>query len=740
MEEKIYNREDETLKGTVQNITYRNDQNGYTVATVRAEKKNKNKTVVGIMPLLCEGESASFFGSYTVHPIYGEQFSAKNYERKPPETVSAILRYLSSGAIKGIGNSTAVKIVEKFGTNSLDIIENHPEELAVINGISINKALSIGENYKRISGLKDLMLLLSPYSVSPDRCVKIYKTIGFDCVADIKDNPYLLCEYDFDFSFETADKMAFDLGISADNEKRLEAGIIYILKSNLSNGHTCLPRRKLLPVAVKLLESDIYRMDDILSKMIASFRLAARRIGDDEFLALPEYFSSEEYIAARIRAVAARQSIETADELEIDYVENNLGIKFEKVQRDAVVSALSSNFMILTGGPGTGKTTTLNGIIQLFEQKNARIVLAAPTGRAAKRMTELTGRQAKTVHRLLEVEWSDSGKTRFSRNEKNLLACDVLIVDEASMLDVLLFEAILRAVKLSCKIILVGDTDQLPSILAGNVLGDLISSGHIKSVALKKVFRQSSGSKIISNAHAIINNTKPDLSNTDGDFFFITRDNANSVKDTILDLCLNRLPNKYSFDPVRDIQVLCPSRKFETGSISFNGILQTALNQNVSTGHRISNMGFYYYEGDKVMQIKNNYDLQWQKADGENGFGVFNGDVGYITDIDLKSGIVRVLYDDRYVTYLKDNLSEIEPAYAITVHKSQGSEFDCVIMPLIGIPLPLCYRNLLYTAVTRAKKLFIAVGDREVYLKMSACDKKTLRYTLLEEFLNEKFS
>ena len=738
MGEKISEIKDGVLKGTVQNITYRNEQNGYTVATVKAGRQRV--TVVGIMPLLCEGENAVFWGGYTTHTVYGKQFSAQKYERTAPETASAILRYLSSGAIKGIGNSTAVKIVEKFGANSLDIIENHPEELAVISGISINKALSIGENYKRISGLKDLMLLLSPYSVSPERCVKIYKTIGFDCALKIKENPYILCKYDLDFPFETADGMAYDFGISADNEQRLKAGIEYILKSNLLNGHTCLPRKKLLPVAVKLLESDIYRMESICDKMTAGFELAVKRIGDDEFLALPEYYSSEDYISARIRAVAPRQRQEIIDDLEIDYVENKLSIKFEKAQREAIVTALSSNFMILTGGPGTGKTTALNGIIELFEKRDAEIILAAPTGRAAKRMTELTGMQAKTVHRLLEVEWTDGEKRQFSRNEKNPLACDVLIVDEASMLDVLLFEAILRAVKLSCRIILVGDTDQLPSILAGNVLGDLIASGHIDCVALKKVFRQAGESKIISNAHAIINNTAPDLSNTDGDFFFVSRNGGEAVTSTVLDLCLNRLPNKYNLDPVRDIQVLCPSKKFETGSVNLNNILQNALNPNALNGHRIADKGFYYYEGDKIMQIKNNYDLQWQKIDGESGFGVFNGDVGYITDIDLRSGTVRALFDDKYVTYLKENLSEIEPAYAITVHKSQGSEFDCVVMPVFGVPTPLCYKNLLYTAVTRAKKLFVAVGDREVYLKMSACGNKTLRYTLLKEFLNEKFS
>ena len=735
MEKKI--SDNGCLKGTVHSITYRNEQNGYTVAILKSGRERI--TVVGIMPLLSEGDSARFEGEYVFHSVYGKQFSVKQYERKNPETASAILKYLSSGAIKGIGQSTAIKIVEHFGSNALNIIENSPEELAVINGISINKALTIGENYKKQFGLKELMLLLSDYSVSPERCVNIYKTLGSGCADLIKENPYILCRYDFSFSFESADKIAADLNFSADNEHRLKAGIIYVIKSNLVNGHTCLPRKKLLPVAAKLLDCDVFLLEDICDKLILTFELSAKIIGKDEYLALPEYFSAEEYIATRICAFSARKSSQKADDLEIDYVENKLGIKFEKAQRDAVNMALSSNVMILTGGPGTGKTTALNGIIELYEKRNAVIILTAPTGRAAKRMTELTGREAKTIHRLLEVEWSNTGDNRFSRTEKNPLDCDVLIVDESSMLDVLLFESLLRAVRFNCKIILVGDTDQLPSISAGNVLGDLIKSECIDCVQLKKVFRQSRESLIISNAHAIINNTESALDRTDGDFFFISRNSSASVIDTVLDLCVNRLKKAYSFDALKDIQILCPSRKFETGTANLNVLLQQALNSNYLSGQKISYKGFSFYKGDKVMQIKNNYDLQWDKPDGETGFGVFNGDVGYITDVDTKSGSIRVLYDDKYVVYFSEALSEIEPAYAITVHKSQGSEFDCVIMPLLNIPPLLTYRNLLYTAVTRAKKLFIAVGDKNVYYNMSASDKKTLRYTLLKDFLREKY-
>ena len=735
MKDSTARKSENVIKGTVQRITYRNEQNGYTVAVVRAGRENV--TAVGIMPFLAVGESGEFVGEYVVHAVYGNQFSVKNYERKTPQTAAAVLKYLSSGAIKGIGQSTAIKIVEKFGSNALDIIENHPAELALINGISRNKAMAISEEYKKQFGLKDITLLLSPYGVSPDKCVKIYKTFGADCAKRIKDNPYILCKHDLDFSFETVERIASDLGIPADDEQRLCAGVDYVLRGNLLNGHTCLPESKLLPVAVKLLESDYYRIEGIVGKMTAAFELSAKTVNGEKFLSIPEYFSAEEYIAARVRASVNRTGIEEIDELEIDYVENKLGIKFEQKQRQAVRLAFRDNIMILTGGPGTGKTTAISGIIELFERRNANIILAAPTGRAAKRMTELTRREAKTVHRLLEVEWVEGGKTRFARNERNPLACDVLIVDEASMLDVLLFEALLRSVKISCKIILVGDIDQLPSISAGNVLSDLIQSGEVSFVALEEIFRQSKESLIVSNAHAIINNRQPDLSNGGGDFFFITRDTSGKVRDTVLDLCSTRLPEAYEFDSLRDIQVLCPSRKFETGSLNINNLLQQFLNPNVQNGAHLSYKGVYFYKGDKVMQIKNNYDLPWEKEGGECGFGVFNGDVGFITEVNAAAGFVRVLYDDKFVSYSFEALGEIELAYAITVHKSQGSEFDCVVMPLFGVPAPLAYRNLLYTAVTRAKKLFVAVGDKGVFAKMCANDKKTLRYTLLKEFLTQ---
>lgn len=737
MDEVISPKETEEIRGLIERITYKNEQNGYTVATVRVGRERV--TVVGILPFLGEGESAVFSGRYIIHPTYGQQFSSDSFERIAPESAAQILRYLSSGLIKGVGPSTAAKIVEKFGANSLDIIQNTPLELARIRGISQDKARSISEEYAKTSMVQDIMMMLSPYEVSPEKCMGIFAKLGKNASARIRENPYLLCMPDIELPFEKAERIAYDLGISPDNEARLSAGIEYIIRQNLMNGHTCLPRSKVINVAIRLLESDEYRIDSVIDRMTESMALFTRDINGQSFVALPQYYSAEEYIAARLSAVKDNIPQSTPiDDLEIDYVENKLGIKFEELQREAIKQAFTGGILVLTGGPGTGKTTTLNAIIELFEQRRASIELAAPTGRAAKRMTELTGREAKTVHRLLEVEWGDNEKQYFSRNERNPLECDVIIIDEASMLDSLLFDSLFRALRLSCRIILVGDADQLPSVSAGNILCDILSCDKFPAIRLKKVFRQARESLIVTNSHAIINNTPADLSNKGKDFFFMHRGSAYDVCNTVLELCSERLTAAYGFDPMNDIQVLCPSRKLDTGTVNLNNILQSTLNPRVKDGPQISYKGIYMREGDKVMQIKNNYDLLWERDDGKSGAGVFNGDVGRIVKIDLRAGEVKVRFDDRVATYYTEGLNELELAYAVTVHKSQGSEFDCVIIPLFDIPSQLCYRNLLYTAVTRAKKMLILVGSEAVFTQMAENDRKTLRYTLLKDFFNEQ--
>ena len=724
------------LTGTVQKITFRNEANGYTVAEVRT--KTEEVTVVGLLPFICEGESADFFGNFTVHPTYGSQFSVNAFEKKTPENAADVLRYLSSGAIKGIGPATAVKIVERFGDETLNVISEKPLELAGIKGISAQKALAISEEYNKQYGIREIMMMLSRYKISPDRCLKIYRRFGTESVNVIKSNPYILCEEGLDFHFETAEDIATDLNFERESEQRIAAGLEYVLRKNLLNGHTCLPREKFISVAARLLECNESLADITCDRLIDCFRIETENFNNVEFVSLPAYHSAERYIAARLLSVKRFiNSAVTVDELEIQNVENKLNIKFEDLQRDAIFEAFSSGILVLTGGPGTGKTTTLNAIIKLFESRDLEIELAAPTGRAAKRMTELTGREAQTVHRLLEVEWGEGEQRKFARNEKNPLNCEVIIIDEASMIDSLLFCDLLKALKLSCRIILVGDSDQLPSIGAGNVLGDILLSDKFPSIKLKKVFRQASQSKIIYNAHAIINNEKADFTDKSSDCFFIHRSDKYSAIKSIIELVTERLPNAYKINPVTDLQILCPSRMLDTGTVNLNNILQEKLNSHRKGEPQLSYKGFFLRVGDKVMQIKNNYDLQYRRDNGEFGNGVFNGDVGFITDIDMRAGILKVRYDDRVATYFSEDLGQIELAYAVTVHKSQGSEYDFVILPLIDVPTKLKYRNLLYTAVTRAKKMLIAVGSEAVWQEMADNDRKTLRYTMLRYFIDQ---
>ena len=726
----------ESVIGTVQKITYKNQANCYTVAEIKF--KNEILTVVGIMPFLNEGDTAEFFGNYTVHSTYGSQFNVTSFEKKIPENSADILKYLSSGVIKGIGPSTALKLVERFGAKTLDIIAESPQELTVIKGISLQKALSISESYSKQFSIRDIMLMLSKYNISPDKCLDIYKKLGSSSVDIIKANPYVLCEQGLDFNFETAEVIAEEFNFEHESELRIAAGLEYVLRKNLFNGHSCLPRDKFIKTACRLLECSESKAEICCDRLIESFRLESENIYGCEYISTPEYHSAERHIAARLLAVSRYiDTAVTVDKLEIENVENILNIKFEELQKQAIFEAFESGILILTGGPGTGKTTTLNAIIKLFEYRNLDIELAAPTGRAAKRMSELTGREAKTIHRLLEVEWGDGEQRKFARNEKNPLNCDVIIIDEASMIDSLLFDDLLKALRLSCRIILVGDSDQLPSIGAGNVLGDILSSDVFPSIRLKKVFRQAGESKIILNAHAIINDEKADFSDKKSDCFFLNRHDRYSVVKTVVDLVTERLPQAYGINPVNDLQILCPSKMLDTGTVNLNNLLQEWLNPHKKGEPQMAFKGFYLRVGDEVMQIKNNYDLGFVNDKGEYGTGVFNGDVGFITDIDMRAGILKVRYDDRIATYFSEDLSQLELAYAVTVHKSQGSEYDYVILPLFDVPSKLKYRNLLYTAVTRAKKMLIIVGEENIWYEMAANNRKTLRYTMLKYFLEE---
>lgn len=729
----------EKLSGTIEHITYTNQSNGYTVAVLNLS--DDKITVVGTMPFVAVGDFVQLTGVYDTHPTYGPQFKVQSFEKSAPSDTVSILHYLSSGAIRGVGPATARSMVERFGDRTLQIIEQEPERLSEIRGISADKAEKISEEYKKQFGVRDVMLFLTPFRVSPEGALKVFRALGSEACEIIRRNPYVLCGEDIGFSFEKAEEISAAFSLPKDSDCRVAAGLEYVLKHNLSNGHTCLPKTKLVATSARLLGCDEDEIAQVCDEMLASLRLRLLVMDNTEFVFLPQYFLAEDFIAARLSVLLKYAPPgEPMADLEIDMIEQAEHIRYEELQRTAIKTAMAKGITVLTGGPGTGKTTTLNAIIRILQSKNLDISLAAPTGRAAKRMSELTGCEAKTVHRLLEVEWGEEDRQTFARNEKNPLSCDVLIVDEMSMVDALLFESLLRALRLGCRLILVGDADQLPSVGAGNVLADIIASGCVPSVCLTKVFRQAMESLIVANAHRIITGQEPELSCKTSDFFMLPVSDSLAAGELVVDLCTRRLPEAYGFKPLSDIQVLCPSKMLDMGSVSLNNMLQYKLNPDRKGKNKISFKGFELREGDKVMQIKNNYDIMWTSDGGESGTGVFNGDIGILETVDRKNGLLRVRYDDKTAVYYSENVGELELAYAMTIHKSQGSEFECVVLPLLDTPQKLLYRNLLYTAVTRAKKLLIVVGSKQMLVSMVHNNRKNLRYTSLKKRLEDNFA
>ncbi len=726
------------LCGSVEHIVYANQSNGYTVATLKNDEGEH--TIVGSMPFLAAGDTVRVFGRYDQHPTYGPQFRVDHFEKQTPSDSVSILRYLSSGVIRGVGPATARSIVERFGDRSLDVMETESDRLSEIRGISLDKAIKIGKEYQKQFGVREVMLFLDPFHISPEGAIRVFQALGSRATEIIRQNPYVLCGESIGFTFEKAEEIAISFQIPKDSDCRIAAGLEYVLKHNLSNGHTCLPRSKLTETAARLLACTVDEVEDVCNKMLEVLQLRLMVQRGEDFIALPPYHAAEDFVAARL-SVLLRYAppLEQMANLEIDQIELQTHMQYEPKQREAIRMALHNSVMVLTGGPGTGKTTTLNAMIQILKSKDLEIALAAPTGRAAKRMSELTGCEAKTIHRLLEVEWNDEDRQSFARNEKNPLSCDVLVVDEMSMVDILLFESLLRAVRLGCRLILVGDADQLPSVGAGNVLADILACGVVPSVALTKVFRQAMESQIVANAHRIMAGELPDLSDKTGDFFFLNDSDPASAVEKVVDLCANRLPKAYGFDPQTDIQVLCPSKLFDLGSMNLNNRLQERLNPTKKEAQKIVFKGFELRVGDKVMQIKNNYDILWTSDGGESGAGIYNGDIGVLETIDRKNGILTVRFEDKVATYFSENIGELELAYAMTIHKSQGSEFECVILPLFDTPKKLLYRNLLYTAVTRAKQLLVIVGNRRLFGAMVENNRKNLRYTALKKRLEDIF-
>ena len=731
--------ERETLTGTVEEVTFQNEANGFTV--LELDSNGELVVAVGIMPGVTAGETVALIGAFANHPSFGRQFKVEKFSRTMPETTDQIYKYLASGVIRGIGPKKAMLIVEEFGADTLRVIEKEPERLAVIRGISKEQAAAIGEEFTKQFAMRTVMLGLEKYGLSPAECVRIYKKLGIQAVEKVCENPYILCGLGIGISFERAETIEEKLDTKPSPDFRVSEGILHVMRYNtVSHGHTCIPREKLLQPSAELLGITKDDADIAIDKLTSTGQLRACEIDGREFLFLPQAFNDEQKIATRMSVVAGfpPPRIETLPE-QIDAIERKNKVSYEEQQRRAIATAANKGLLILTGGPGTGKTTTIKGIIGIFERQHLEISLAAPTGRAAKRMSEVTGMEAKTIHRLLEVEWDDDDRPTFRRNIKNPLSCQVLILDELSMVDIHLFASLLDALPMGCRLILVGDSDQLPPVGAGNVLHDLIESGVLPVVCLTQVFRQALESKIVTNAHKIVAGEMPDLRN-DGskDFFHIERPSSAAAAQTVINLCTERLPAAYGWDALTDIQIITPSHKGETGTDNLNKLLQNELNPPDGKKQQVVIGGKLFREGDKIMQVKNNYNIEWESPE-EKGVGIFNGDIGILKEIDIHSGMVKADFDGRIAEIAAENLDDIELAYAVTVHKSQGSEFKAVIIPAVNVVPNLAYRNLLYTAVTRARDMLVTVGTAAQIEYMTANDRKARRYSALAHFLKEEF-
>ena len=719
--------EQELISGTVAAVVFQNQENGYAVIKLDSEEGGLI-TVVGTIPVPVAGERLIVTGKWGTHANYGRQFEAEFLERMLPDSSKEILAYLSSRAVRGIGPKTAEKIVAAFGEDSLKILERTPERLTEISGISMKKALEMGASFRQQVGVRNLIEFLAAYHIPAETAVQLYRAYGGRAMELVQENPYLLTQPQFGAGFSSADTLALELGFDGNDPRRVEAGVLFELRHNLANGHSFLPKDKLTTATASLLELEAAEVEEAMDRLCELGRIELDEIAGLQAVYLPEYYEAETYITQRILRMVS-QTPQERKEVSVASIEAVNGIRYAEKQREAICAAAQERVMILTGGPGTGKTTTLAGILTLFDQRHLQTLLAAPTGRAAKRLSELTGREASTIHRLLETQISpETGEMVFMRDEDEPLKCDALIVDEVSMVDVLLMHSLLLALPQEAKLILVGDPDQLPSVGAGRLFSDLITGGAVKTICLTEIFRQAQQSLIVMNAHAVNRGELPVLTVKDRDFFFMKRRTAESVVQTIADLCARRLPENMGIRP-EDIQVISPTRKGETGTVNLNRVLQAALNPPQPSKKEKYCGEICFREGDRVMQIRNNYDILWKRPDGGSGTGIFNGDIGIICRIDPYEDQVHIRFDDRDAVYDSDMLPELELAYAITAHKSQGSEYKAVIFAVFGGAPLLLTRGVLYTAITRARELLILVGNEEVVAQMTYNNRRDKRYS-----------
>ena len=716
-------------EGTVHSVIFQNAENGYTVLRLLTEE-GEVVTVVGCIPCAAPGEHLSVAGVWENHPQHGTQLRAVELERSLPEDEEEIVCYLASGVCKGVGPATAERIVDRFGAQALDILELEPERLTELKGITAKKAQEIAESFRRHMGLRRLMAFLARYQLPPVLAMQLRRQYGDAALEKVKENPYLLSGDACGVAFSVTDGIALGMGIDPDSSQRLQAAVTFELSHNENNGHVFLPRNKLIGATAQLLSCGTEQVEEALDQLLERGAVVQERVANVDACYLRRLWTAERSACARLLGLLASPTDTSGQAARtVEEIQRQQGITYAPLQRQAVELAARQGVVILTGGPGTGKTTAVRGIVALLEKMGLDILLAAPTGRAAKRMSELTGREAQTIHRMLGMTWSEStGEVTFSRTEKEPLEADAVILDEMSMVDLTLFDALLRALRPGTRLVLVGDADQLPSVGAGNVFSDLIRSGKVETVFLREVFRQASESAIIRNAHAVNLGQPPQLSNDQGDFFFLCRRDPERAVSTVVELCGSRLPEKMGI-PVDQIQVLTPTRKGPTGTISLNRCLQAALNPPAEDKRELVWGERLFREGDRIMQTRNDYDVVWEKADGTVGTGMFNGDVGKILKIDPSGEWLEVDFDGRGAVYGVEQLNEIDLAYAQTVHKAQGSEYRCVVLAAMPAAQSLMVRGVLYTALTRARELLIVVGDDAAIRAMAANDRQQKRYS-----------